>query len=405
MSETNTTAPEQPQYSKLRVGLMLGAVIMLLLVKGFGNYKFVPMQTLIMEFYNVGESAYGYLNTASGWVTTICIIPFAFIVRKIRCNWSVIIGIGVAAAGIYIQAIAGSFAMLVIGRVIEGTGTGFANLVTAALILNLVDRKHVAFWSSMMTMVGVLPQIIMAKGGTALIYNSGMHFQTLFKIIVAVYIGALAIWLALVPFSLRIHGTGSSQKPTREQTIRVIKNKSNWFVALANWFFTLAAITFTSYIIRYLTTEKGMDQTHAANIYSYVTILGLFSMMAFGVISDKLHTKRKIAIMSYFAGAGALVLLALIPANLIWIYIIYWGTLPRSIAPMGQASATDVAELPADIPIVNSVKNVINHVGTIVLGIALGYSIQYLGYTITIIFMAVGMAIGGVFWIFAKRIP
>ena len=84
MSDTNTVAPEQPQYSKLRVGLMLGAVIMLLLIKGFGNYKFVPMQTLIMEFYNVGESAYGYLNTASGWVTTICVIPFAFIVRKIR---------------------------------------------------------------------------------------------------------------------------------------------------------------------------------------------------------------------------------------------------------------------------------------------------------------------------------
>lgn len=404
MSDTNTAAPEQPQYSKLRVGLMLAAVIMLLLVKGFGNYKFVPMQTLIMEFYNVGESAYGYLNTASGWVTTICVIPFAFIVRKIRCNWSIIIGIGVAALGIYIQAIAGTFPVLVIGRVIEGTGTGFANLVTAALILNLVDRKHVAFWSSMMTMVGVLPQVIMAKGGTALIYNSGMHFQTLFKIIVAIYLGALVIWLILVPFSLRISGTGNSQKPTREQTIRVIKNKSNWFVALANWFFTLSAITFASYIIRYLTT-KGIPQAQAANIYSYVTILGLFSMMAFGVISDKLHTKRKIAIMSYFSGAGALVLLALLPANLIWIYIVAWGTLPRSIAPMGQASATDIAELPMDIPVVNSVKNVINHVGTIILGIALGYAIQYLGYDTTIFLMAGGMAIGGVFWIFAKRIP
>ena len=257
----------------------------------------------------------------------------------------------------------------------------------------------------MMTMVGVLPQIIMAKGGTALIYNSGMHFQTLFRIIVFIYIGAIALWLVLVPFSLRITGVGSSQKPTREQTIRVIKNKSNWLVALANWFFTLAAITFTSYIIRYLTTVKGMEQNQAANIYSYVTILGLFSMMAFGVISDKLHTKRKIAIMSYFTGAGALVLLALIPANLIWIYIIYWGTLPRSIAPMGQASATDVAELPADIPIVNSVKNVINHVGTILLGILIGYSIQYLGYTVTIFFMAGGMVIGGICWIFAKRIP
>jgi len=404
MSDSSVLEQPQPQYSKLRIGLMLGAVIMLLLVKGFGNYKFVPMQTAIMEFYNVGESAYGYLNTASGWVTVILTVPFAFIVRKIRCNWSIIIGIGVAALGIYIQSVAAVFPVLVMGRVIEGTGTGFANLVTAALILNLVDKKHVAFWSSMMTMVGVLPQIIMAKGGTALMVNSGMHFQTLFRIISFVYLGALGLWLILVPFSLRINGVGSAAKPTKEQTIRVIKNKSNWLVALANVFFSLAAVSFTSYIIRFLTT-KGMAQTEAANIYSYVTILGLFSMMAFGIISDKLHTKRKIAIMSYFSGAGALILLAFLPAGLIWIYVIFWGTLPRSIAPMGQASASDVAEIPSDIPVVNSVKSVITHVGTIVFGILLGYSIQYLGYNLTIILMAGGMALGGFFWILAKKIP
>ena len=404
MSDTNTVAPEQPQYSKLRVGLMLGAVIMLLLIKGFGNYKFVPMQTLIMEFYNVGESAYGYLNTASGWVTTICVIPFAFIVRKIRCNWSIIIGMGVAAAGIFVQSVAGSFAMLVIGRVVEGTGTGFANLVTAALILNLVDRRHVAFWSSMMTMVGVLPQIIMAKGGTALIYNSGMHFQTLFRIIVFIYIGAIALWLVLVPFSLRITGVGSSQKPTREQTIRVIKNKSNWLVALANWFFTLAAITFTSYIIRYLTTVKGMEQNQAANIYSYVTILGLFSMMAFGVISDKLHTKRKIAIMSFVAGAVAFVVLGVVPANMIWLYVVLWGTLPRSISGMTSATATDIAELPSDVPIINSVRSTIAQVGSIVIGILMGYGIQYLGYQAMVFILAGGMLVGAVLWFFAKQV-
>lgn len=403
MSNTNSLE-QQPQYSKLRIGLMLGAVIMLLLVKGFGNYKFVPMQTAIMDFYNVGESAYGYLNTASGWVTVIMSVPFAFIVRKLRCNWSILIGIGAASAGIFLQSFAGSFVMLVIGRVIEGTGTGFANLVTGALILNLVDRKRIAFWSSVMTIVGVVPQVVMAKGGTALMVNSGMHFQTLFRIIAFVYLGALALWLILVPFSLKIHGIGSAAKPTKEQTRRIIKNKSNWFVALANVFFSLAAVTFSSYIIRYLTT-KGIEQTKAANIYSYVTIIGLFSMMAFGIISDKLHTKRKIAIVSFFSGTVALVLLALIPANLIWIYIAFWGTLPRSIAPMGQASASDIAEIPSDIPVVNSVKSVITHVGTIVFGILLGYSIQYLGYDITIYLMAGGMALGGVFWILAKKIP
>ena len=96
----STTVDDKPQYSKLRVGLMLGAVIMLLLVKGFGNFKFLPMQTAIMDFYNIQESAYGYLNTASHWVTVLCMVPFGFLVRKFRCNVSIILGIGVAAFGI-----------------------------------------------------------------------------------------------------------------------------------------------------------------------------------------------------------------------------------------------------------------------------------------------------------------
>ncbi len=400
----STTIDEKPQYSKLRVGLMLGAVIMLLLVKGFGNFKFLPMQTAIMDFYNIQESAYGYLNTASHWVTVLCMVPFGFLVRKFRCNVSIILGIGVAALGIFMQSIAGSFIMLIIGRVIEGAGTGFANLVTGALTLTLVDKKHVSFWSCVMIMVGVLPQIVMAKGGTALMVNSGIHFQVLFKIIALIYIGALVLWLILVPFSLKITGIGSSAKPTREQTIRVMKNKNNWYVSIANMLFGLAATTFASYIIRYLTT-KGIDQTHAATIYSYTTILGLVSMLIFGWLSDKLHTKRKIAIMSFFSGAGILILLTLLPASLIWIYIALWGTLPRSIAGMAGSSAADIAELPADIPIVNSIKTTISNVGSIIFGILIGYEIQYFGYNVTIILLACGMVIGGILWILAKKIP
>ena len=42
-----------------------------------------------------------------------------------------------------------------------------SGLATGALILNLIDRKHISFWSSFMVMASVLPQIIMTKGGIA----------------------------------------------------------------------------------------------------------------------------------------------------------------------------------------------------------------------------------------------
>lgn len=400
MEQTET----KTQYSRLRVGLMLTAVILLVMITGFSNYKFVPMQGAIMEFFHIEESSYGFLNTALAWTSIALAVPFAFIVRKFRVNISVIFGLIVAIGGIIIQTMAISFIVMIIGRMIEGIGVYMATLVTSSLILTLTNRARASFWSSVMIFATVLPQVIMTKGGTALMVGSGLTFQQVFWIMAIIYTAVIVIWLLLVPFSLRITGVGSGQKATKEQTMRVIKNKSNWLVVIANVFYYGSAMSFPVYIIRFL-TMKGMTQPEAANIYSYTTIIGLFSMIAFGFISDKLKTKRKIAIVSYIAGAIALVLLAVLPANLILIYIVLWGTFPRSIAGMTQAAATDVAEIPADIPVVASIKNMVTQIGSIVMGISQGFMVQYLGYQTTIFVLAGGLVVGAVLWFFAKRIP
>ncbi len=404
MGRTNLSSENQQQYSKTRVSLMLVALFTCLLIAGFGSFKFLPMQGAIMEYFGIGEGAYGVLNTAAGWVSVFCAIPMGFLVRKLPCNWSIIIGFAVAICGIVVQVTTDHFVLFVIGRVIEGAGTSLTALVTSSLILNLVSPNRASFWSSMAIMAGTIPQVIMAKGGTALMQNSGLSFQTIFIIIIAAYVVAVVVWVALVPFSLHAHGVGSAAKPTREQTVRVMKNKSAILVAIANICFTMTSITWTAYIIRYLVT-KGLEPNYAASIYSYTTILGLISMIVFGVISVKLKTKRKIAIMSFVAGALAFALLALLPANLIIIYVILWGTLPRSIAGMTSASAADIAEVPSDVPVVTSVKNTISQIGAIVGGILMGILIQYRGYEFTIFCLVAVMLVGGVCWVFAKKIP
>lgn len=403
MSQESKTSA-QPQYSNARVITMIGAVIFISIIIGFGNFKFMPMQNAIMEYFHIAEGAYGYLNTASGWITVIFAIPMGFLVRKLPCNVSVTIGFGVAIGGIFVQTVAESFVLFVIGRMIEGAGSGMIALVTGSLILNLVPKHRISIFSSVMIFAGILPQVVMTKGGTALMQNSGLSFQQIFTIICIVYMATLVIWLCLVPFSLKIHGVGSAAKPTREQTIRVIKNKSGILVAVANVFLTFTTITWTAYVIKYLTL-KGLSPTKAADVYSTVTIVGLVSMLVFGVVSDKLKTKRKLAIVAFVSGAVAFVLLAVLPANLIWIYVCVWGTLPRSGAGMTSASAADIAEIPADVPIVTSIKNTITQVGSIVGGILMGYLIQYCGYDFTIYCLAGGSLIGAVCWYFAKRVP
>ena len=403
MSEEIKTTT-QPQYSNARVITMIGAVIFISIIIGFGNFKFMPMQDAIMDFFHIAEGAYGYLNTASGWISVICAIPLGFLVRKLPCNISVSVGFGVAIGGIAIQCVAKGFVLFVIGRMIEGAGSSMIALVTGSLILNLVPKHRISIFSSVMIFAGILPQVVMTKGGTALMQNSGLAFQQIFVIIAIVYACTLVLWLCLVPFSLKIHGVGSAAKPTREQTIRVMKNRSGILVAIANIFLTFTTITWVAYVYKYLTL-KGFTPNEAADIYSTVTIIGLVSMLVFGVVSDKLKTKRKLAIGAFISGAIAFVLLALLPANLIWIYVVVWGTLPRCGAGMTSASAADIAEIPADVPIVTSIKNTISQVGSIIGGILMGYLIQYCGYDFTIYCLAGGMIIGAVCWYFAKRVP
>ena len=100
-----------------------------------------------------------------------------------------------------------------------------------------------------------------------------------------------------------------------------------------------------------------------------------------------------------------LFLIAHLPIELIMIYVVIYGTLPRSIAGLGAASARDLVEVPADVPIVNSFRETINHICTLVGGIATGYLLQYAGYYITIYVLCGLMAVGAVLWYFAKKVP
>lgn len=397
-------AEGEKTYSKISVGLMITAVFLCMIITGFGNYKLVPMKLAIQDYFQATDSAFGFLNTAAGWLTVICAVPMGFLVRKLRCNFSIIIGFSIAICGILIQVFTTNFPLFVIGRMVEGAGTGMVAIVTGSLILTLVDRKHMSFWSSFMVFAGVIPSVIMGKGGTTLLLSFNLAFQNVFCMIGILYAVIIVLWCLLVPFSLKIHGISSAVKPTREQTIRVIKNKSNWLISLANIAFTGASITFMAYIIPFLVT-KGIDQASAASYYSYTTLIGLVSMIVFGFISDKLKTKRKIAIMSFFAGAIAYTLLVFVPAGMIMVWVLVWGTLPRSIAGMTSASAADIVEVPSDIPIATSVKNTISQIGSILIGILYGYTIQWFGYEVTIFIIAAEMVLGGICWIYAKRVP
>ena len=401
MSEAMTNG--NTQYSKTRLGLILAALVFYMVVEGFGMFKLIPMQDAIMGYFGIGEGAYGYLATANNYLIILCSVPMGYLMRKYTCRWTFPLGFTLATLGTVIQIITTNYPFFVVGRVIEGAGLGFISMAGHSLVLNLVQEKRKGLWASIMVVCMVLPQVLISKGGSTLMERSGLSFQGIFSIIGAMYVLAMIAWILIVPSSLMAHGIASAQKATKEQTRRVYKNPDVWLTSIAISCFTLVSTVFNVYVIRFLML-KGMERSSAASAYSWATIIGLFAMLFSGILADKLGTKRKILIVSFLTCAVSLVLLALLPVNLVFIYVILYGSAPRAIVGLTNASAGDLAEVPSDIPIVNSLKNMILQAVNVLGGIGLGYLIQFQGYAFTAYVLAGCCVLGAICWILVKRV-
>jgi predicted MFS family arabinose efflux permease len=395
---------ESANLSPMRVNFILFAIIFCMFVLGFSMFKLLPMQAAIQSYFNIKVSAYGYLNTAQNWFVILFTVPVGFLIRKIPCKWSMLLSFVLLLGGSFIQVVTSNYIMFVIGRMLEGGGYGFMAIIGYSLTANLVQPKRIGFWMSFLVTLGMLGQVIHTNVATWMMLTRGNSFQYVFITIIILQAVCLIVWLIAVPSTVKVSGTASSVKPTREQTLNVYKNSSNWLVAVALIFFNIAIVSFSAYVIQYLII-RGMKPDQAAVTYGYTSLIGIGAMLAFGWLSDKFKTKRKLAILSFFSGILALLLLLYLPIGAIMIYVVVFGTLPRSVAGMSSACAPDIAEVPADIPIVNSFRNTVSQLGAVIGGIGLGYVLQYFGYEVAIYMLCVGMAIGGFCWVFAKKIP
>lgn len=392
------------ELSGARIKLIIFAITFCMFVLGFSMFKLLPMQMVIQDYFKIDVSAYGYLNTAQNWFVILFTVPMGFLIRKIPCKWSMLLSFVLLLGGSLMQVLTANYIIFVIGRMLEGGGYGFMAIIGYSLISNLVKPGRIGFWVSFLVTVGMLGQVIHTNVATWMMVTKGLSFQFVFVTIIIMQAVCLLCWLIIVPSKVEICGTASNEKPTREQTMRIYKNRSSWLVAIALIFFNIAIVSFSGFVIQFL-MMKGMEPVNAAATYGYTSLLGIVSMLVFGWLSDKLKTKRKLAILSFFSGVLALLLLLYLPASAILIYVFVFGTLPRSVAGMSSACAPDIAEVPADVPIVNSFRNTVGQLGGVIGGVGLGYLIQFFGYTVAIYALCIGMVIGGVCWIFAKKIP
>lgn len=391
------------EVSAGKANMMLVLLALCGFAQGFVLFKLLPIQGLVMETFHIAESQYGILNGAQNFLALILMIPVGYMFRKQKAKVSLTFCAILFVIGGIIMTLATSFPMFVVGRAFEGAGVNLFTVLQFSLTLNLAKPERKSMIMGTMVSMVMIGQVVYMAISTPIL-ATGLTLKELNTGILCVIVVCFAITCIACPIDLKIYGREAATKATKEQTRRIFRDKNVWFVTLAYCIFYLAIVAFASYQVQYLVMSKGMEIQSAANVITISSTLGIFAMIIWGAISDKFQTKRKVAIIGMFSTAICMVLFVVTPAAAIMIYTVWLGTMPRSIIGMTNNSSADLADTPSDVPIVNSFRDMVNMITLIVGNIIIGIALEAIGYSQTIMVLGVLAAIGGVLWIFAKRV-
>lgn len=403
MTHATARAPGQRRLWSLLLLCFLGMTC-----SGLCNYKFAPIISSLMEYWNVREGLIGVLQSAQGWVCIFLLMPVAYLQKKAPPRWTGFLALGLLALGNVIGLIAPNFALLIFGRILEGVGGMIIATLTQVLVLNSFGKRS-ATAMGVLTCATYVGQTINLQLSNLLVPAYG--WQTVYAYM-AILEGLMAVlWLFYANRSVTILGLRDPNAPPAEiqseaKSMRglraVIRNRGLWLITIANMLYGVCIIQFNSYVPHYLTT-RGMALDAANSLYNVAVICGVISMFSAGFISDKLKTKRKLAMFAFYASIVIYYLLMKLPLDLVVIFMIFSGLIPRMASTVTFSAVGEL--LPAeDVPLGNSLLQMMIQVGNIVGNLFVGFLIQSAGYQVSIYVMMAIMAIGGLCWTFNRKV-
>ena len=195
-----------------------------------------------------------------------------------------------------------------------------------------------------------------------------------------------------------------SKKEKWAKKVEVFKTPQLWLIAVGFTLIGGATARVGQYVPTFMTQELGIDQITAGHLNSLTTFIGIAAFIIYGILADKLHTRRKLMVFSCLSGVVVFLCLLYLPAGLIMVFVILYGLLPRAFTTLTYSCYPDLFADNDQIPIAHStVQFVGNAIGAALTAI-FGFVVQYSGYTVLWWICIALSVIAAVCWFFAKKI-
>jgi MFS family permease len=342
---TSTTLSTVPSYA----WVILVVVFLASVAAPLNQAKIPPLMLEIMEAFHLSLGQAGWLMSVFALTGLLLSLPAGVFLQKFGPKKLGLIALGCLALGATTGALAKSPGLLLISRVIEGSGMGLIAVVApAAIAMWFPSEKQgipMGIWATWVpvgsvTMYALSPNMAAAIGWQS-VWWSGAVFSLLILLVYAKFM-RIPPWMEV-----------SSQKNTEKSTLvefaasmKALNNRSIWLLGLVFGCFTLTLMGLGTYFPTFLAEVRGYPLSQAAYIASISTLMVLFSAPLAGWLSDRIGSRRLVLSIPFLIISVMLFFPFKIVGWQIYVYMILQGSIAGAIPTATFAAAPEVMNKP-----------------------------------------------------------
>jgi len=331
------TTPTHSRYQIVMAALVLAGHLSV----GLNVFAASPLLPLAIDDYDVNRATAGLLVALPLLVAAALGLPSGVLIARIGLRRAFIIG-WTAVALVSLSGWAPNFTSLVLLR--SATGLGFAFILTATgpLLMQWFRPKEVTVMNALTT--AALSLGIALSVATAAPLAELMDWQMALTIYALPGIAGLLAWLVLgrVSGGTPMTGAGISFREVWD----VLRNRTVVILLAADAGILVQYAAFTGWLPTFYNEDRGISLSQAGFITGMLPLVGVFAVLAGGVIALRVASPRVLFVgsgmLAGLGGLGAFLLpgpALIYPAVVIlgigsWLYVPRLLTLPMEMSDM-----------------------------------------------------------------------
>jgi MFS family permease len=287
MSEmTNKKAP--PEFYRW-------AVLFFISLSMFGNYyiydSISPVAVLLKQQLGFSNTDLGTLNAIYSFPNIFMVLIGGIIIDRIGTKKASLLFAALMMVGGFITAFKGSFAMMVVGRLVFGLGAESMTVAITTAIARWFKGKKLSFAFGL--------YLFIARAGSFMALNSpswGKSFYSNWQdpLWIAAFTGVISVVCLIIYWWMDKYAVYNYELPSEGKQDKVVFgelfkfNRSFWYICILCLTFYSAIFPFQTFAVKFFHDVHGESEAVGGFLSSILTVTAMFMTPFFGFFIDRI---------------------------------------------------------------------------------------------------------------------